>query len=173
MNLAKLAETVETMILQYENPGFERRAFKLGLPESLSKASSKLYLEALDHPSIYVKLVALRWFQEKPGMGKNHAKAIAGLLTHSDPWVRLECLHALEKINVQADDVLIDMSKLLKDQDVQVRKAAAKALGKILKKKTKRLEAVVAALHEAQAETNHEVRWKVEKALRLLGEYQD
>ena len=173
MNVEKLADVVENMVLQHDYPGFEPRALKLGLPESLHKASSKLFSEALGHKSVYVKLASLRWFQEKPGMGKSHSRAIAGMLNDSDPWVRREAIHALEKINVQSDEILMAMSSLLQDEDVEVRKAAAKALGKVLSKKTKRPEPVVDALTKAAEDKDHEVRWKAQKALRLIGEYKD
>ncbi len=171
MNVEMLAEFVETMVLQHDYPGFEPRALKLGLPDPVNKASSRVFLEALQHPNVCVKLAALRWFQEKPGMGKSHAQAIAGLLKDSDSWVRLESVHALERINVQSDEILASIAHLLEDEDVAVRKAAAKALGKICSKRSKRFEPVVMALQKAAEDQDHQVRWKAQKALRLLGEY--
>ena len=173
MNVKTLAEVVENMVLQHDYPGFEPRALKLGLPESLHKASSKVFSEALGHPNVYVKLAALRWFQEKPGMGKSHARAIAGLLHDADPWVRRESIHALEKLDAQSDEILMAICQLLEDEDVEVRKAAAKALGKVCSKRAKRPDAIVQGLNKAAQDKDHEVRWKAQKALRLIGAYKD
>ncbi len=173
MNVEALAEFVDNTILQHDYPGFEPRSFKLGLPESLQKSSSKVFSEALGHQSVYVKLAALRWFQEKPGMGKGCTRAIAGMLKDDDPWVKREAIHALEKINAQSDEILIAICDLLEDSDVEVRKAAAKSLGKVCSKRAKRPDAVVPALYKASEDADHEVRWKAQKALRLMGAYKD
>jgi vesicle coat complex subunit len=173
MNLEKLVDVVQTMILEHDYPGFEPRALKLGLPDSVNNASAKVFCEALGHPDVYVKLAALRWFQEKPGMGKGYSKAIAGMLDAEDPFVRREATHALDKLNVDSDDVLAGIAALLKDGNVEVRKDAARALGKLCSRRKNRSEASATALRAAVDDENHEVRWKVQKALRLMGEYKD
>jgi HEAT repeat protein len=173
MNVEALSDFIENMVLQHDYPGFEPRSLKLGLPESLQKASSKVFSEALGHPSVYVKLAALRWFQEKPGMGKGCSRAIAGLLNDQDPWVKRESIHALEKINAQSDEILMAICQLLEDPDVEVRKAAAKSLGKVCSKRAKRPDGIVPALNKAAEDKDHEVRWKAQKALRLMGAYKD
>jgi HEAT repeat protein len=171
MNVEMLAEFVENMVLQHDYPGFEPRSLKLGLPDAVNKASAKVFFEALGHPSVYVKLAALRWFQERPGLGKGHEHAIAGLLDNSDPWVRREALRALERIQTKDEPIIIMMSECLKDEDPEVRKGAAKALGKVCAKRTKKIEAVIDGLKAVATDSDAEVRWKAEKALRILGAY--
>jgi vesicle coat complex subunit len=173
MNLEKLVLVVQTMIIEHDYPGFEPRALKLGLPDSVNNASAKVFCEALGHPDVYVKLAALRWFQEKPGMGKGYTKAIAGLLKAEDPFVRREATHALDKLNVSSDEVLASISDLLKDEDTEVRKDAARALGKLCSRRKNKSEVTAQALRDAVDDKDHEVRWKVQKALRLMGEYKD
>jgi HEAT repeat protein len=62
------------------------------------------------------------------------------------------------------------MSALLKDQEVEVRKAAAKALGKLASKSKQKNPAILDALKEAARDANPEVRMKAQKAVRLIGQ---
>jgi HEAT repeat protein len=105
-------------------------------------------------------------------MGKGRERAIADLLNHEDDWVRLESVRTLERIKIDEEEVLLKIAQLLQDPNVQVRKAAAHALGKI---KTKQVNhaVIVKALHQAAEDENVQVRFKVQKALRLLGHYQN
>lgn len=171
MNVQMLAEVVENMVLQHDYPGFEPRSLKLGLPDSINKASAKVFYDALGHPSVYVKLAALRWFQDKPGLGKGHERAIAGLLDNEDSWVRREALRTLERLQVKNEEIIALMSPLLKDDEPEVKKACAKALGKLCSKRARKIEVVMEGLQAAAQDADPEVRWKAEKALRLLGAY--
>lgn len=171
MNLETLAEVVENMVLQHDYPGFEPRSLRLGLPDSVNKASAKVFSQALGHPSVFVKLAALRWFQERPGHGKGHERAIAGLLKNEDPWVRRESVRALERLQLTDEAMVLTISELLSDIDPEVKKSAAKALGKICSKRAKQIAPVIERLQAAASDANPEVRWKAEKALRLLGAY--
>lgn len=173
MELQEIAEIVETMVLQQDYPGFEPRSLKLGLPEAAVKSSSKTFALALGHQSVYVKLAALRWFQDRPGIAKSYYKAIMGLLDHNDEWVRMEAVRTLEKINNAPDEVAVSVAALLRDSDVEVRKAAAKAVGKICSrgKGKEKLSVVLSSLQEAAFDQDAGVRWKAQKALRQLGEY--
>lgn len=166
--LEKLAEIVEDMILQLSYPGFDERSLKLGLPDSLNKLPHKVFGLALKHESVVVRLAALRWFQERPGLAKSHFKPLIGCLEDGDPWVRLEAVQCLEKFDSLSEEYLLKLLPLLKDQEsVEVRKACAKALGKLGGKS----QAVIDALKSASEDANHEVRWKAQKALRKLGAY--
>ena len=171
MNVETLADFVENMVLQHDYPGFEPRSLKLGLPDSLNKASAKVFYDALGYPNVYVKLAALRWFQERPGLGKGHERAIAGLLDNEDSWVRRESLRTLERLQIKNEEIIVMMSPLLADPDSEVKKAAAKALGKLCAKRTKKIELVTTGLQAAAKDADPEVRWKAEKALRMLGAY--
>ena len=55
----------------------------------------------------------------------------------------------------------------MSDSDAEVRKEAAKTLGKL----GSRAEPVMAALRKAASDADTEVKWKAQKALRRLGEY--
>ena len=99
MELPKLAEIVENMIVQHDYPGYEIRSLKLGLPEAALRSHARVFAQALGHESIYVKLMALRYFQDKPGLAKTYLTAVAGLLDHDDTWVRMEAAHTIEKYN--------------------------------------------------------------------------
>ncbi len=171
MNVEKLAEVVEDMVIQHDYPGFEPRSLKLGLPDEIKNASARVFFEALGHKSVYVKLAALRWFQEKPGMGKGHERAIAGLLDNEDAWVRQESLRALERLQLKNEEIIVMMTPLLTDSDSEVKKAAAKALGKICSKRHRKMDVVIDGLKVAATDKDPEVRWKAEKALRILGAY--
>lgn len=166
-----LAEFIENMVIQHDYPGFEPRSLKLGLPDEVNNASAKVFFEALGHPSVYVKLAALRWFQDRPGLGKGHERAIAGLLNNSDPWVKREALRALERIHPKDEPIILMMSECLHDSDPEVKKGAAKALGKVCSKRPKKIDAVIDGLKSVATDPDPEVRWKAEKALRILGAY--
>lgn len=168
--LDRLSDVVENMILQHDYPGFEPRGLKLGLPEEIEGYSAKVFSNALGHPSVYVKLAALRWFQERPGMARPHYRALAGLLDNKDEFVRLEAIVTLERAGRIPQEVVFEISKRLKDDDAEVRKAAAKACGKLLKKVSNKDERVVESLRHASQDANSEVRFKAQKALRIIGE---
>jgi len=171
MNLAQLVETIETMILLHDYPGFEVRALKLGLPEEALKSSSKVFGQALHYDNVFVKLASLRWFQGRPGMARSHASEMVSLLEHSDEWVRAETIKTLERANARDDDIIVKISSLLKDQSDMVRQEAAKACGKLLSKSSDMHTQVVASLRLAASDPNEKVRWKAQKALRQLGAY--
>ncbi|CAN5182701.1 hypothetical protein BH10CYA1_BH10CYA1_40800 [soil metagenome] len=171
MELADLAEIVDNMIVQHDYPGFEVRGLKLGLPEEVLKAHAKVFVQALGHESIYVKLAALRWLQERPGIAKSYMKPVAGLLDSPDEWVRMEAARTIERVSAPHEDAVLKIAELLRDANAEVRKAAAKALGKICARKSDKNEVIVKALHDAASDEDAGVRWKVQKALRQIGEY--
>jgi HEAT repeat protein len=171
MELSDLAEIVDNMIVQHDYPGFEVRALKLGLPEEALKMHAKVFVQALGHESIYVKLAALRWLQERPGVAKSYVKAIAGLLDNSDEWVRMEAVRTIERINAPSEEAALKIAQLLTDSNVEVRKTAAKALGKICAKRFNKNEVIVTSLRDAASDDDSQVRWKAQKALRQIGEY--
>ena len=149
MDLDKLSEIVEEMILQHDYPGFEARALKLGLPESITKAPAKVFSQAFGHPSVFVKLAALRWFQEKPGLVKNYLSAVDGLLDDKDPFVRLESVHLLERYPEPTKHMVVHIASLLQDEDPDVQRSAAKACGKMCKKLKIKDETVIDCLKKA------------------------
>lgn len=171
MDLDTFVEIVETMVLQHDYPGFEARSLKLGLPEQVLKAPAKLFGEALSHRNVYVKLAALRWFQERTGAAKAYANAISRLLKDTDDWVRLEAIQTLERFSNPSSDLAFLLAPLLKDHNADIRKSAAKALGKISSKTGPDNETVIAALREAALDHDTSVRFKAQKALRRLGHY--
>ncbi len=171
MNIDKLADVVEEMIVQLDYPGFEPRSLKLGLPEELEGMSAKTFANALGHKSVFVKLAALRWFQERPGVAKSYLKPILGLVDAKDEWVRLESIRTVEKMSKLPADVGGVVSKGLQDEAVEVRKATAKALGKILKRSVTKDASVIDALKQATQDSDVEVRFKAQKALRNIGEF--
>jgi hypothetical protein len=171
MNVDRLADVVEELIVQLDYPGFEPRSLKLGLPEELEGMSAKNFGNALGHKSVYVKLAALRWFQERPGVAKSHLPAILGLVDSKDEWVRMESIRTVEKMSKLPAHVGGIVSKGLKDESVEVRKASAKALGKILKRSVTKDASVIDALKEATQDSDVEVRFKAQKALRNIGEF--
>lgn len=169
MELDQFANLVETMVIEHDYPGFEPRALRLGLPEEALRMPSKSYSQALGHPNVYVKLAALRWFQEKSGVAKSYTKAIAGLLDSPDEFVRMEAVKSLERINGLPEENVVRISALLKDESTEVRKAAAKALGKLVSKAKQKNEAIVQALQQASKDEDPGVRMKAQKAARLIG----
>jgi HEAT repeat protein len=80
-------------------------------------------------------------------------------------------LRTLERIQTKDEPIILMMSECLKDEDPEVRKGAAKALGKVCAKRAKKIEAVIDGLKAVAADPDAEVRWKAEKALRILGAY--
>jgi HEAT repeat protein len=171
MELPELADIVENMIVQHDYPGYEIRSLKLGLPDAAVHAHARVYAQALGHESIFVKLVALRYFQEKPGLAKANYNAICGLLDSKDTWVRMEAARTIERLQSPPDSAAVKLSPLLKDEDIEVRKGAAKALGKVCAKMKNKNDDVIQALHVAAQDADAGVRWKAQKALRLIGEY--
>lgn len=180
-DLGSLADFVVNMIIQTDYPGFEPRSFRIGLTEEQMKSSSKLFAEALGHESVYVKLAALRWFQEKAGAIKPHLKAVMGLLDWPDEWVRMEVVITLERYHHPSAEIAQAIAVLLDDEFPLVRREAAKALGKILHKLNENskgssqnevLMAVVKKLKTSMVEDKDaQVRQKAEKALRKSGAY--
>ena len=171
MNLAQLVETIETMILQHDYPGFEARALNLGLPEEALKSSSKVFAQALKYDNVFVKLASLRWFQGRAGMTRNHKSEVVALLEDADDWIRTEAVRALERGNIRDGEIIVKISSLLKDKSDMVRQEAAKACGKLLLKSSDKYGEVVASLRVAATDPIEKVRWKAQKALRLLGAY--
>jgi HEAT repeat protein len=171
MDLGQLADTVDTMIIQHNYPGFEPRALKLGLPLAAVNSSPKVFGAALQHKSVYVQLAALRWFQSHPGLVKGYSTTILKLLQEDDEYVRLEAIKTLECGGITDSAALHSLGLQLKDRDHLVRTAAAKALGKLLAKSDERNPEILALLKEAAADSEEQVRWKAQKALRKLGNY--
>ena len=171
MELENLVEIVETMIVQHDYPGFEARALNLGLPHAALEAPAKVFGEALKHQNIFVQLAALRWFQARPGLIKSYLNGVVNLLHSNDEYVRMEATKTLERSGTTKPEAINKVSVLLKDQNDMVRKAAAKALGKLLSKEPSADEAIIAALREAANDPDEQVRWKAQKALRRLGAY--
>ena len=168
MELEELADIVENMALQHDYPGFDIRTLKLGLPASVLKAPPKLFGQALRHDSAVVRLAALRFFIDKPGSATPFYRVIGERLNDTDEVVRSEAVHCFERMHKVEKSIAVEIAALLKDEHTLVRKCAAKALGKIGLKD----EEVVSSLKEAaQSDKDHEVRWKAQKALRLLGAY--
>jgi len=171
MDVDKLAGVVETMIIEHDYPGFEPRSLKLGLPESIEGMSAKTFGSALGHKNVFVKLAALRWFQERPGVAKTYLSAILGLVDNDDEWVRIESIRTVEKMSKLPSHVGGIISKGLHDQSAAVRKVSAKALGKILKRSVTKDAAVIDALKIAAQDADVDVRFKAQKALRNIGEF--
>ena len=171
MNVEKLAEIVDEMIVQHDYPGFEPRALKLGLPDSITKAPAKVFSQAFGHESVFVRLAALRWFQDRPGMAKPAMKAVMGLYEDVDPFVRLEALRLTERYADPTEEMVVRASKLLEDEDVEVQRTAARACGKICKKLKIKEPTVVERLQKAASAPDSMLRGKAEKALRVMGMY--
>jgi hypothetical protein len=168
MDLNKLAQLVDQMSIEHSYPGYDVRSTHLGMPDSVTKSPARLFAQALEHESVMVKLVALRWFYDRPGDAKRYQKTLLDLLASPDEWVRLETAKTISRIDKVDEQVAIAVSQLLADSNMEVRKHAAKALGKLGHK----TPAIIENLQKASADSDREVRWKAEKALRLLGAYQ-
>jgi HEAT repeat protein len=167
MEINELTEIVETMAEQHSYPGYDVRSLSLGLPESVTRASCRLFATALTSDRVLVKLAALRWFYERPGDAKRYVRQIAQVMNDADEWVRLEAVRSLGRVSKIDSSMAIAVSELLKDPDAEVRKAAAKSCGKLNCSD----EQVLANLRQAALDTDTEVRWKAQKALRQLGAY--
>lgn len=171
MDVEKLADIVDEMIVQHDYPGFEPRALKLGLPDSITKAPAKVFYQAFGHENVFVRLAALRWFQERPGMAKNAIKGAIGLLNDSDPFVRLEAVRLLERYSEPTQEMAIKTAALLEDEDAEVQRTAARACGKMCKKLKIKDATVVDCLQKAASSRDSLLRGKAEKALRVIGIY--
>lgn len=177
--LDELTEFVDNMIVQNSYPGFEARGFRIGLPERFNSAGSRVFAQALGSSSVYVRIVGLRWFQDMPGTIRPNLKAIYGLLDSPDEWVRSEALTTLERFGSPNAETAYLAAKLLEDENVMVRKSAAKALSKILPRarqakeatatKESHLQASEELLKKAMMDKDPQVRQKAEKALRKSG----
>jgi hypothetical protein len=172
MNLEKLAEVVDDMIIQHDYPGFEPRALILGLPEEINKAPTKVFGEALSHESVYVRLAGLRWFQERPGLARNYMmKHVMSLLDDSDPYVRMETIRLIERGTEPNQDMVLKIATLLQDENCEVQRCAARACGKLCKKLKIKDQTVIECLQVAATATDSQLRGKAEKALRKIGVY--
>ncbi len=171
MSLEKLASVVDEMIVQHDYPGFEPRALKLGLPEAIIKSPAKVFAQALGHESVYVKLAALRWFQEKPGLAKNHINAVIGLLENSDPFVKAESIRLLERYADPTKEMALGIANLLVDEDPEVQRGAARACGKLCKRLKIKDGEIIKKLQDAATAPDSLLRGKAEKALRVAGVY--
>lgn len=172
MNLEKLAEVVDDMIIQHDYPGFEPRALILGLPEEINKAPTKVFGDALSHENVFVRLAALRWFQERPGLAKNYMiKHVVRLLNDSDPYVRMETIRLIERATDPNQDMVVKISTLLQDEHLEVQRCAARACGKLCKKLKIKDQTVIEGLQVAANAEDSQLRGKAEKALRKIGVY--
>lgn len=172
MNLEKLAEVVDDMIIQHDYPGFEPRALILGLPDEINKAPTKVFGDALSHENVFVKLAALRWFQERPGLARNYMiKHVVGLLSDSDPFVRMEAIRLVERGTDPNQDMVLKISTLLQDENPEVQRSAARACGKLCKKLKIKNQTIIDNLQEAANAPDSQLRGKAEKALRKIGVY--
>jgi len=164
MEIDELVEIVETMVLQHDYPGFDVRSLRLGLPQRVNRAPVKLFVAALARSEVCVRLAALRWFWERPGVAGRHAAAIAGLLEDPDEWVRCEAARTLGRVAGLDETTALALAAALKDTDAAVRKAACRSLGKL----PVASDEVIGALRQAAGDEDIEVRWKALKALRQL-----
>ena len=172
MNLEELAEFVDQMIVQNDYPGFEPRSLKIGLRQDMEKAPARLFGQALGHQSVYVQLVALRWFQERPQYIKPHIRPIVAFLASEDLWLRTEAIAALERLQNPPYDMAVKVSERLFDSELQVQQAAAKALGKLGKRLKLKDGEIIEALNQVAENGDSMVKRKAEKALRKIGVYQ-
>ena len=130
---------------------------------------AKVFAKALGHESVFVKLAALRWFQDRqPGHAKPHLPSIVGLFNSPDEFVRMESVKTVSRIPNLTGDVVMEITPLLSDASVEVRKAAAKAVGKMASRLKQPDEKILEALRKAADDKNPEVRMKVQKAVRLI-----
>ncbi len=184
MELKELEEIVENMVLQLSYPGLDARSLNIALPMAATEAPTILYVQALGSESVNVRLIALRWFQNRVGAAKHHVKAIASLLENTDSWIRKEAIKAIEITKLSDAKVILKICELLKDDDQIVRVAAAKALGNLAKempnaneRKSKSTdmdtlaETIINCLKEAADDPVQEVRHKAIKALRKIGAF--
>lgn len=171
MTLEALAEFVDEMIVQTDYPGFEPRSLKIGLSQELLKGSTKTFGQALSHSSVYVKLVALRWFQERPQYLKPYLRILTDLIDDKDHWICMESIMALERYQSPTEEMAVKISKRLFDKEIAVQQVAARALGKIGKRLKLEEGEVIDALNKVALEGDSLVKRKAEKALRRIGVY--
>jgi HEAT repeat protein len=168
MELKQLIEIVDTMAIEHAYPGFDIRGHVFGLPSQVSSAHAGVFIAALSQDNVLVKLVALRWLQERSGDAKRHLDAVSACLDDADFWVRLEAAKTISKVDKVTPDLANQVAKLLNDQSVEVRRETAKVLSKL----GITSEPVLSALKSAaENDVDAEVRWKSQKALRRLGAY--
>jgi len=171
MDLQELVDIIDTMIVEHDYPGFEPRALNLSLPQRALAAPAKVFGQALSYDNIYVQLAALRWFQTKPGLTKSYLKGISSLLESDDRFVRAEAIKTIERASLADSDTLTKVAAKLKDSEDMVRKAAAKAAGKLFGQVENLDDELLIALRAAAQDPDEQVRWKAQKALRRLGAY--
>ncbi len=172
-NLEELIDLIDEMIVQHDYPGFEPRALKLGLPEWAKKAPAKTFAMALKHENIFVRLAALRWFQESPGKIKPHINLIYTALEDEDPYIRLEAVSCLETLRQSDDEMIGKLCALSNDQDLEVQKEVAKALGKLCLRAGKKTDGhvmAIKALDSMSESKDPQLRLKAQKALRKIQE---
>lgn len=184
MKLTELEELVEDMILQLSYPGLDVRTLNISLPTAANEAPVKLYVQALGSESINVKLIALRWLQNKVGAAKHHIKSIAALLENADPWIRKEAIKTIEITKSTDSNIILKICKLLEDNDPIVRTEAAKSLGNLVKEMANTADSnnkiespnastlkdtVINSLRVTSDDPVLEVRRKAIKALRKIG----
>ncbi|MCW5822495.1 MAG: HEAT repeat domain-containing protein [Cyanobacteria bacterium TGS_CYA1] len=171
--LEELVQIIDDMIVQHDYPGFEPRALKLGLPDWARKVPAKTFAKCLGHESVFVRLAALRWFQDSPGKIKPHIQKIYRALEDSDPYVRLEAVSCLETLR-QADDEMIEKIAILaNDHDIDVQREVAKALGKLslrTPKNTQGSNFALQALDKLSESKDPQLRLKAQKAIRKIQE---
>jgi len=169
--LDELVQIIDDMIVQHDYPGFEARALKLGLPEWARNVPAKTYGKCLLHENVYVRLAALRWFQEAPGKIKPHLPKIYRSLEDSDPFVRLEAVSCLETLR-QADDEMIEkLAVLVDDNDIDVQREVAKALGKLSLRTANIAQSknyALQALDKLSESKDPQLRLKAQKAIRKI-----
>ncbi|MDZ4834887.1 MAG: HEAT repeat domain-containing protein [Candidatus Melainabacteria bacterium] len=172
MNLEKLAEVVENMIIQHDYPGFEPRALLLGLPDEVTKAPAKVFGDGLRHENVFVRLASLRWFQERPGLARSYMiKVVLPMLKDVDPYVRMETIRLIERATEPNQEMVLQISPLLQDENPEVQRWAARALGKLCKKLKIKDQTIIESLQVAAAAPDSQLRGKAEKALRKIGVY--
>ena len=169
MNLESLAQFVDDLIIQSDYPGFEPRSLRIGLTQELERSPAKLFGQALKHDSVYVRLCALRWFQERPGFIKPYVRVMIEMVDDDDLWIRIESIRALERFTHPTEEFATCVVKHLFDPELEVQKTACRALGKIGKRLKLKEGEVVDALSKVAEEGHNEVRHKAEKALRKIG----
>lgn len=171
MTIKSLAQFVDDMIVQNDYPGFEPRAYKIGLSQDLLKGPAKLFGQALDHDSIYVRLVALRWFQERPQYLKPYIRPVLAMVDSEDHWLRMESIMALERLHQPSEEIAGKVAAHLFDAEIVVQQVAARALGKIGKRLKLKEGVVIDSLTQVARDGDPLVKRKAEKALRKIGVY--
>src|SRR5688572_27802341 len=131
MELEEFVQIVEDMACQHAYPGYEIRSLNMGLPAAVLKSPAKLFGQALKHENVLVKLAALRWFWERPGVSGPHLRSIIEATSDEDEWVRLEAVRVLGRLRKLDEKSVLVVAERLKDSDVEVRRAAARALGRL------------------------------------------